>query len=74
LDDEKIKLRKDIRQLERKLGKGNVALESFVLSMTRYEKLIEGETNPPSRGEYTEHHILFLDDKDWPERLFGYLL
>ena len=75
LDDEKIKLREDVKQLEQKLGKGNVALESFVLSVTRYEKWMEGKTNRPSEDECAKkHNLLFLNDKDWPDRLFGYLL
>jgi len=74
LDDEKIQLKNDIEQLEQRLGKGNVALESFILSKTPYEKLIEGRTKPPSKDEYIEHHILFLDDSDWPERLFSNLI
>ncbi len=72
LDDEKIKLKDDIKQLEQKLGKDNVALESFILSKTPYEKLIERGTEPLSKDKYIEeHHILFLDDEDWPERLFS---
>ncbi|MBA7676796.1 hypothetical protein ES703_85041 [subsurface metagenome] len=74
LDDEKIQLKDEIKQLEQKLGKGNVALESFILSKTPYEKLIEGRSNPPSKDEYIEHHILFLDDSDWPEKLFSNLI
>ena len=73
LDDEKIQLKEEIKQLEQKLGKGNVALESFILSKTPYEKLIEGRTKPPSKDEYINHHVLFLDDNNWPERLFRLL-
>lgn len=74
LDDEKIQLKDEIKQLEQKLGKGNVVLESFILSKTPYEKLIEGRSTPPSKDDYIEHHILFLDDSDWPERLFSNLI
>jgi len=35
--------------------------------------LIEGRTKPPSRAEYIEHHILFLDDSDWHGKLFSNL-
>lgn len=70
LDDEKIQLKDEIKQLEQKLGKGNVVLESFILSKTPYEKLIEGRSKPPSKDEYLNHHVLFLEDKDWPETLF----
>ncbi len=70
LDDEKIQLKNEIKELERKLGRGNVALESFILSKTPYKKLIEGKTSPPSKDEYINQHVLFLDDIDWPDRLF----
>jgi len=73
LDDEKIKLKDDIKQLERKLGNENIALESYILSITPYEKLVEGRTSPPSKDEYINHHVLFLSDKEWPEQLFSYL-
>ncbi len=70
LDDEKIKLKDDIKQLEQKLDKENIVLESFILSRNTYDKLIEGRTNPPSKDQYLNHHVLFLKDRDWPERLF----
>jgi len=70
LDDEKIKLSEDIKQLEQKLGKKNVILESFILSKTSYEKLKKGRISPPSKDEYINHHVLFLDDKNWLEKLF----
>ena len=83
LDDEKIKFAgftdKDdketvtIKQIEQNLGKGNIILESFIISKTSYNKLIKGGTKLHSKDEYINHHVLFLDDKDWPERLFGSL-
>jgi len=72
LDDEKIKLKDDIKQLEQNLGKQNMVLESFILSKTPYHKLVEGRTSPPSKDEYINHHVLFLGEEDWPERLFAY--
>ena len=73
LDDEKIKLNEDIKQLEQKLSKENVTLESFILSKTPYDNLIEGRTDPPSKEEYINYHVLFLDDSNWPEKLFNNL-
>ncbi len=73
LDDEKIKLKDDIKQLEQKLGKENVVLDSFILSETSYEELIKGRTSPPSKDEYLCHHVLFLKDEKWPEKLFANL-
>lgn len=73
LDDEKIRLKDDIKQLEQTLGKKNMVLESFILSNTAYHKLVEGRTSPPSKGEYENHHVLFLKEEDWPEKLFAHL-
>lgn len=73
LDDEKIKLREDIKQIEQRLDKRNVVLESFILSATTYAKLIEGRTSPPSKDEYINHHVLFLDDEIWVKKLFSIL-
>ena len=59
-----------IKQVEKNLNKKAVILESFILSITSYKKLIEGRTKSPSKDEYINHHVLFLNDNDWPERLF----
>jgi len=73
LNDEKIQFAGTIKQIEQNLGKSDTVLESFILPPTPYEKLIEGKTKPPSKEEYKKHHVLFLDDQDWPERLFSEL-
>ncbi|MGQ9534318.1 MAG: hypothetical protein ACUVTF_03660, partial [bacterium] len=69
----KIKLKDDIKQLEQRLGNEKVLLESFILSKTPYEKLIEGRLFPPSKDDYINHNVLFLEDKDWAEKLFKLL-
>src|SRR3990170_5623515 len=82
LENEKIKFAIDkddkepmnIKQIQRNLGNDNITLESFILSITTYEKLIEGEANFPTKEEYINHHVLFLKDKYWPEKLFGTLI
>lgn len=71
LDQEKIKLKDDLKQLEKKLGKENVVLESFILSKTQYEKLIEGRTSPPSKDEYINQHVLFMKDDNYIENLLN---
>ncbi|MEM3830108.1 MAG: hypothetical protein QXP36_12985, partial [Conexivisphaerales archaeon] len=63
-----------IKEIEQRLNKENVVLESFILSKTAYEKLIEGMTTHPDKEEYTKRHVLFLDDEDWQEKLFSILL
>ena len=74
LDDEKIQLSVDIKELERELGKKDVELESFILSQTPYDKLIKGRTKPEPKDEYIKNHVLLLDDTEWPDQLFGLLL
>ena len=74
LDDEKVKLKDDIKQLQRRLGKKNTILESFILSNTSYDKWIKGRTSPPSKDECADHHVLFLEDTDWAVKLFKYLM
>ncbi len=73
LDDEKIQLSVDVKELERGLGKKDVVLESFILSQTSYDKLVKGRTTPEPKDEYIKNHILSLDDKDWPDKLFELL-
>jgi len=71
LDNQKIKLSKDIKQLEETLGDKNISLDSFILSKTSYESLIKGRTEPESKEEFKANHVLFLEDKeDWPLELF----
>jgi len=86
LDDEKIRFAgydssdsevitiKKIEQEISKRDKKNVVLEYFLLSPTPYEELKKGESNPHSKDEYERNHVLFLDDSDWPKKLFNHLL
>jgi len=74
LDDEKIQFAKEIKELERKLGKNNIRLESFILSKTNYQSLIDGISSPPEKDKYIENHVLFLEDNNWPEILFSSLM
>ncbi len=69
-NDEKIQFAKEIKELEQKLGKNNIRLESFILSKTKYESLIDGISNPQEKDEYIENHVLFLYDINWLEILF----
>lgn len=74
LNDEKVKLKDDIKQLQQSLGKKNTALESFILSNTSYHNWFKGNTSPPSKDECADHHVLFLEEGDWPHKLFAYLM
>jgi superfamily II DNA or RNA helicase len=73
LDDEKIQLKSTLEEIEKRLDRSDITLDSFILSETPYNELIKGRTKPPSKDEYIKNHVLFLEDEDWPEKLFEYL-
>ncbi|MEO0019691.1 MAG: DEAD/DEAH box helicase family protein [candidate division WOR-3 bacterium] len=62
-----------IKAIEEMLNMPNIRLKSFILSFTPYNELIKGMTEPPSQEEYEQHHVLFLDDDTWPQKLFSIL-
>lgn len=73
LDDEKIKFAEEIEKIKRHLGKDNIKLASFIISKTPYDELTKGMSSPPLKKEYINHHVLFLDEKDWPEKIFSFV-
>lgn len=76
LYDEKIQFSKDIKDIEKELSKNNknITLESFIISSTSFNNLILGLQNRPSKEDYIDHHVLFLDDEDCFETLFKMIL
>jgi len=85
LDNEKIKFagflnEKDdpetvtIKKIEKSLRDKNIRLESFILSKTSYDDLRKGETTFPTIDEFMAHHVLFLSDKNWPEKLISMII
>jgi len=74
LNDEKIQFYNDVKKIERKLNNNNILLEAFIISQTPYNELIKGKLNPPSKDEYEKCNVLFMEDPNWPEKLFKRLL
>jgi hypothetical protein len=72
ISDEKIQLCKEIKNIEKRLGNNNIILESFILSITSYEDIIEGITEPKPKEFYIDNHVLFLE-KNWQSQLFDAL-
>ncbi|MBW6484640.1 MAG: DEAD/DEAH box helicase family protein [Syntrophobacterales bacterium] len=71
LDNQKIQLSKDIKQLEKKLGDRKITLDSFILSKTSYESIKKDRTSAEPKEEFKANHVLFLEDQeDWPAELF----
>ncbi len=73
LDDEKIVFREDLKKIEEKLQEKDIALDSFIISSTNYKNLIKGMKNPPSKKDYKEKNVLFLEDQSWPQEFFKLL-
>jgi hypothetical protein len=68
-DPQVISIKKIEREVHKK-EKKNIRLEYFLLSITEYEKLRKGAVNFPTQQEFEDNHVLFIEDKNWPEKLF----
>jgi hypothetical protein len=53
-----------------------VEVKGFILSTTSYQELQRGQAIEESKpkGDYEKENILFLEDRDWVERLFKRVL
>jgi superfamily II DNA or RNA helicase len=53
-----------------------IEVKGFILSTTPYEELRRGQASGKSKSkeEYEEKNILFLEDRDWAEKLFKRVL
>lgn len=74
LDNEKIQLHNNIKEIEKRENKKNIHLHSFIISKTNYLDLIKGRTNPPAKDDYINNNVLFLEDSNWQELLFQKIL
>jgi len=68
LKDEKVQFKEYLKEIEKNLN-NKVSLNSFILSITKYEDLIKGEVPPTPKEEFEKANILFLND-NWAEKLF----
>jgi hypothetical protein len=79
LEDERVKfMEQELKEIEKKIKeskeKRKILLHGFILSYTKYEDLIKGMNNKPTREEFESKNILFLTDKEWIEKLFKKIL
>ena len=77
LNNEKIQLHKDIKNIEKanreNKGWDNIKLESFILTPTSYSDLEKKELTLPSKEEYRNNHVIFMEDEDWQKQLISSL-
>lgn len=76
LNDEKILFNHELKEIENHLKKvrPDVSLLSFILSYTKYEDLIKGMRNIPSKEDYEQNNVIFMEDPDWCKKIFSFLL
>jgi hypothetical protein len=70
-NDEKIQLYKSIKDIEQKIKKPELKLESYILSVSKYKDIranFEDGTKP--KREFEDNHILFMEDSDFIKKLF----
>lgn len=70
-NDDKIQLYKNIKDIEKNIKDPKVRLESFILSVSKYNdirKTYEDGRRP--KEEFEKNHILFMEEKDSIEKLF----
>ena len=74
--DEKIQLFTTIKELEQKLNekkKGTkIKLDSFIVSVTEKQS-IGGVFDYPADNAYDKHHVLFLEDERYIEKMLRVL-
>jgi superfamily II DNA or RNA helicase len=72
LDNEKVRfLSEGLRETLRKEHENwQVEVKGFILSTTPYEELRRGQASIKPKEKYEEKNILFLEDRDWAEKLF----
>ncbi|WP_249960694.1 DEAD/DEAH box helicase family protein [Histophilus somni] len=67
LNDSKFGLYREIKQIEASLNDPNLVLNSFILSITEFNQLINVQEE---KTALNERHILFMEDKDYLAQLF----
>jgi len=70
-NDEKIQLHKSIKDIESKLKTVELKLESYILSVSKYQDIranFDGGKRP--KQEFEDNHVLFMEDSDFVKKLF----
>jgi len=65
LEDEKVQLYKDIKEIEKNIGKNGIRLESFIISATKFQELKKTYSYAQKKKNNLEQdHVLFMEDKE----------
>jgi hypothetical protein len=70
VEDEKIQLHKYIKEIENKMDKKDLRLESFIVSVSKYHHIKKTYAYAKKdKKELEQEHVLFMEDKDSIEKL-----
>lgn len=76
-DHPKFGLAEEVKKLEADLGLKDLTLESFILSITPYQGLLDdgaASLYGKSKEEFKDKHILFMEDADYLPTMFEMIL
>jgi hypothetical protein len=70
LEDDKVQLHKNIKELEKTIGKKDIRLESFIISVSEFKKIKEMYVYAKKdKRDLEQEHVLFIEDKNIIEKL-----
>ncbi|MBE0426006.1 MAG: DEAD/DEAH box helicase family protein [Nitrospirae bacterium] len=65
VEDEKIQLHENIKELEKTIGRGDLKLESFILSVSEFKKIKKTcAYSKKDKKDLEREHVLFMEDKE----------
>lgn len=65
VEDEKIQLHENIKELEKTIGRGDLKLESFILSVSEFKDIKKTYAYlKKDKEELEREHVLFMEDKE----------
>ena len=73
VEDEKIQLHRNIKELEKTIGKKDIKLESFIISVSKFKKVKEMYAfAKKEKKDLEQEHVLFMEEKDIIEKLLEF--
>jgi len=68
IEDEKVKLRTKIKDIERSLGNADVILNSVILTPTKHQEMSNRHI---PKAEWNARNVVFMEDADYIDQLFS---
>jgi len=76
-DEEKIQFAKTLKEIQRELNSKTMkpfVLEAFIISVNSIEELRKFRKTTKTKEEFESENVLFLNDEDFPEKIFKKVL